>query len=118
MSDVVLGPGSARSEGASVLALYLLVGGFIGPLVEEIFFRGLIQQLIRQSFGAFTTILASTALFVAVHALNASGVHPVTHVVGGLLFAVLYEKSRSVIAPFIVHASGNAAMILLDRFMR
>ena len=38
---------------------------------------------------------------------------PVTQVVGGLVFALAYEYSGSLLAPILIHALGNLAIFSL-----
>ncbi|SHK04870.1 hypothetical protein SAMN02745216_02770 [Desulfatibacillum alkenivorans DSM 16219] len=86
---------------------YILGAGLIGPIAEEVFYRGLLFGFLRQ-WGAWTAIIGSTALFVFSHDLSA-GI-PVTQTVGGLVFAYAYEREKSLLVPLMIHMSGNLAM--------
>jgi membrane protease YdiL (CAAX protease family) len=87
-----------------------LVGGVIGPVWEEIFFRGFIFGFFRR-WGLYTAILISTALFVLPHY---DGSHlPLTQIVGGIVFAIAYEKEKSLIVPVTIHCLGNIAIFSL-----
>ncbi|MBI9074786.1 MAG: CPBP family intramembrane metalloprotease [Desulfatibacillum sp.] len=86
---------------------YLLGAGLIGPIAEEIFYRGLVFGFFRQ-WGASTAILGSTVLFVMSH--NIGDHFPVTQTVGGLVFAWSYEKEKSLLVPLMIHISGNLAL--------
>jgi hypothetical protein len=113
LKTAVLGNGASLPAGFSATLAYLPVACLVGPLMEEIFFRGLLQQLLRGFAGRALSVLISAASFAAAHAFVSGGFNPVTHVVGGLLFAFLYEKSKSLLAPVIVHVAGNSAITLL-----
>jgi membrane protease YdiL (CAAX protease family) len=90
--------------------LFYLVGGVIGPVWEEIFFRGFIFGFFRR-WGLYTAILISTALFVLPHY---DGSHlPLTQIVGGIVFAIAYEKEKSLIVPVTIHCLGNIAIFSL-----
>jgi hypothetical protein len=95
------------------IILFYLVGGVIGPVWEEIFFRGFIFGFFRR-WGLYRAILISTALFVLPHY---DGSHlPLTQIVGGIVFAIAYEKEKSLIVPVTIHCLGNIAIFSL-RFL-
>jgi uncharacterized protein len=87
------------------------VGALISPVAEEIFFRGLIYGFFRR-WGAAAAITGSTVLFAAAHLPIAS--LPLTQIVGGLLFAVAYERERSLTTPITIHVLGNTAIFSLS----
>jgi len=89
----------------------LLVGGFIGPIAEEIFFRGIIFGFFRK-WGATTANIFSTLIFVLTHRIG--GNIPVTQVVGGIVFAIAYEKEKNLMAPITIHCLGNLAIFSLS----
>lgn len=90
--------------------IFLLVGGIIGPIWEEIFFRGIIFGFFRR-WGVFAAVLVSSALFVLPHY---DGHHiPLTQIVGGIVFAVAYEKEKNLMVPITIHCLGNIAIFSL-----
>ena len=92
------------------IIFFFLVGGVIGPVWEEIFFRGIIFGFFRR-WGIYTAVLISTALFVLPHY---DGSHlPLTQIVGGIVFAIAYEKEKNLIVPVTVHCLGNIAIFSL-----
>ena len=93
--------------------IFFLVGGVIGPVWEEIFFRGIIFGFFRR-WGVYAAILISTALFVLPHY---DGRHlPLTQIVGGIVFAIAYEKEKSLMVPVTIHCLGNIAIFSLTFF--
>lgn len=112
----VLGGGTPSFSRASSALLYLLIACLIGPIAEEVFFRGLLQQFLRGVAGRVASVLLSAAIFAAAHAFAAGGFNPITHITGGLLFALLFERAKSLLAPVIVHVAGNSAIMLLAFF--
>ncbi|MBT8339962.1 MAG: CPBP family intramembrane metalloprotease, partial [Desulfatitalea sp.] len=87
------------------LVLLFLVGGLIGPLAEELFFRGVLYAYFRR-WGIAAALAASTAIFALLH-FNAV---PVTQVVGGLVFALAYERHRNLMVPIVIHVLGNSVL--------
>lgn len=92
------------------LALFFLVGGVLAPVAEEIFFRGLIYGYFRK-WGVAFALIASTALFTLAHSLKG---FPLTQMVGGLLFALAYEKEKNLLVPISIHVLGNLAIFTLS----
>ena len=89
--------------------LFFIVGGCIAPIAEEVLFRGYLYTYCRR-WGIVTALSLSTAVFVAMHL--PSGL-PVTQIVGGIAFAIAYEKHKSLIAPLIIHILANLAIFSL-----
>lgn len=89
--------------------LFFVVGGIVAPVAEEIVFRGLIFGYLRR-WGVPAAILISTALFAALH-LPAV---PITQIVGGVVFALAYHHSGSLMAPITIHVLGNLAIFTLS----
>ena len=89
------------------IVLFFVVGVLVAPMAEEVFFRGILYGFFRR-WGVSAALVLSTLLFVLPH-LGTSGL-PITQVIGGVLFAVAYEKEGSLIVPIIIHASGNMAI--------
>ena len=93
------------------IALLFLVGGLVGPVAEEIFFRGILYGFFRR-WGVFVALTIATLIFILAHP---GFPHiPVTQVVGGIVFAMAYEIEGSLIAPITIHVLGNAAIFTLS----
>ena len=92
------------------LFIFFLVGGVIGPIAEEIFFRGIVYGFFRQ-WGVPLAVISSTLLFVFIHPYGKN--LPVAQTVGGIVFAVAYEKEKSLFVPITIHSLGNLAIFSL-----
>jgi len=88
---------------SGVLAMLVLA-----PLAEELFFRGVVYRLFRQSFGVLFAIVLSAVCFAMMHGALLS-----PQLVGGLIFAVAYEWGRNLWVPIALHAGANAAVLLI-----
>jgi len=93
------------------LILFFIVGGMLGPVAEEVFFRGILYGFLRR-WGVIVALILSTLIFVLCHPIS-HGI-PVTRLVGGLLFALAYEFGGSLIVPITIHALGNLAIFTLS----
>ncbi len=96
------------------IVVFLLVGSVIGPIAEEIFFRGVIYGFFSQ-WGAVIAIIFSTLIFVFTHPIGGS--IPVTQFVGGIVFAIAYEKEQNLMVPITIHCLGNLAIFSLSIFI-
>jgi uncharacterized protein len=92
------------------LALYMLVGGGIAPVAEELCFRGILYTYFRR-WGVVPALLGSTIIFVALHSTRTL---PVTQTVGGIVFAIAYEINGNLMVPITIHALGNLAIFSLS----
>jgi membrane protease YdiL (CAAX protease family) len=95
----------------SEIILFFLIGGFIAPITEEIFFRGILYGFFRR-WGVLVALILSTLLFVLVHPIGSR--IPLPQVVGGIVFAVSYEMTRSLLTPITIHILGNTAIFTLS----
>ena len=93
------------------LILFFIVGGMVGPVAEEFFFRGILYGYFRR-WGVVVAVFLSTLLFVLPHAIHQR--IPITQVVGGIVFAVAYEVEGSLIVPIIIHVLGNMAIFTIS----
>ena len=93
------------------IVLFFLVAGVIGPVAEEILFRGIIYGFFRR-WGVLTALIMSSVIFVLAHS-TLSGI-PVPQIVGGIVFAIAYEKEGSLIVPITIHILGNMAIFTLS----
>ena len=90
-------------------------GVSLGPIIEELLFRGFLQPVLVDTFGVLAGILATSVLFGAMHLMqNAflwqSGVL-ITLV--GFVLGVVRHVSGSTRASAIVHVSYNALPFLV-----
>jgi membrane protease YdiL (CAAX protease family) len=122
----------------SLRVLIIITAVVVGPVLEEMLFRGLLQTMIRSFFchrghrehgemnykqcnsvlirvlseirnGAWFAILISSALFMTVHA-NV-GHWPALFILG-LCLGYSYEKSGSLLRPIFIHSLFNAIIII------
>jgi membrane protease YdiL (CAAX protease family) len=78
------------------------------PIVEELTFRGLLYGTLRTVTGAPLAALASGCLFAAAHGYGLAGFASVF--MSGILWALAYEKSRSLLPGILAHAVNNLSV--------
>jgi membrane protease YdiL (CAAX protease family) len=87
-----------------------LLAVLAAPIFEEFIFRGLIFGGLRRSLGFVPAAIASAAIFAIVH--PPASVVPVFGL--GLAAAFVYERTRMLAGPMIVHATYNAVVVALQ----
>lgn len=80
----------------------------VAPLLEEIFFRGLIQHPMERRWGPGAGILATASIFALVHVLP--WIFPL-HLVLGIAFGWAVYATRSLWAGVVLHAGNNALAV-------
>jgi membrane protease YdiL (CAAX protease family) len=95
----------------SQILIFLLVGGIVGPIAEELFFRGVLYGFLRR-WGIVVAIVVSTGLFVLAHPVSQG--FPLPQAVGGIVFALAYELEGSIMSPIVIHVLGNLALYTLS----
>jgi membrane protease YdiL (CAAX protease family) len=88
----------------------LLLGGIAAPFGEELLFRGVFFPMLRQRWGLWVGVLASSLIFAALHGHIAVAV---SAFVLGIILALVYHYSGSLWAAILVHAINNSARIAL-----
>jgi membrane protease YdiL (CAAX protease family) len=77
----------------------------MAPIAEELLFRGILFNTIKHASYPLAGMFASAALFALVHG-SVALMLPLF--VMGFALAWVYEKSGSIIAPIVMHATFNA----------
>jgi membrane protease YdiL (CAAX protease family) len=73
-------------------------------------FRGVLYPLLRNRWGLWPGVLASSLIFAVIHGDIAVGV---TAFVLGIILALVFEYSRSLWSAVLVHVLNNSLKILL-----
>lgn len=100
------GPIMSNPLGRLSIAIFAIA---VAPIVEEFFFRGLIQRRMERRRGTAAGIGLSAALFAGVHMLP--WVFPL-HFFLGVAFGFAVYATRSIWTGVILHASNNSAAML------
>ena len=99
--------GSGLSFNGKALILFFSIGGLIGPVAEEMFFRGIIYGFLRR-WGILIAMIGTTIIFSVAHLKGTP--FPLTQIVGGILFSIAYEVEKNLFTPITIHVLGNLAI--------
>ena len=83
--------------------------GFVGPLAEEVFFRGFLLAALVPPLGAFRAAALASAVFALSH-VDVGVMVP--FFATGLLLSWLYLRTRSVWPPFVAHSAQNVLALI------
>jgi len=84
----------------------------LAPLLEELFFRGLLYPLLRRAFGLIAAVLLTAAAFAAIHGaqLGLAWAPVLSIFVVGVVFTMVRVRTNSVAASFLMHCGYNFAL--------
>lgn len=87
----------------------------LGPLMEELFFRGFLFPVLARRFGVATGILTSALGFALMHATQYgySWASVLLILVVGIVLGTVRARQNSVAAAFLVHVAYNGTIILI-----
>lgn len=92
------------------LGAALVTASIAAPIVEELFFRGMLYGTLRTRWGATGGVISSGLLFAVPH------VYPIilaSIFVVGVTLAIVYEKTKSTIATIALHSAFNTVGVVV-----
>ena len=98
----------------SALGLFLVTGALIAPVAEEILFRGVLYTY-QKKWNRPAALILSTLIFAGFHYRGSE--LPLFQMVGGIVFALSFEHSKSLAAPIIIHSLGNLALFSISLYV-
>jgi len=84
---------------------------------EELVFRGLLQRAATEALGPVSGVAYATAVFATLHIGYLSVTDLAFVFVVGLLLGVLARRTRSLLAPTLLHAGINVSLFLVAPFL-
>ena len=94
--------------GRQELLYFLLITCLLGPIAEELVYRGVLMNTFLKDSPWYGDILLSACVFGYVHV--SSGLTPLaffTYASGGTILALLYRKTHSLYYPILLHIMIN-----------
>lgn len=94
--------------------IYMLF--FVG-LGEELLFRGLVQRDLMKALGWKSGLILASLLFAVMHLTWRSIPELVFVFFAGLLLGYLYYRTKSLVAPIVIHATGNVILVAVMPYL-
>ena len=91
------------------LIVTLISTGLIGPIIEELMFRGIIYNEFKKRYNNMKSILITTIFFAVIH-INI--IQILYAFALGFILIYLYEKYKNIKAPIILHMASNITTTL------
>lgn len=96
-------------EGGAATVLGMIAGVGIGPIVEEVIYRGVLFQGLRQRVGLWPAMGLSAIVFGLVHLL--APFYIVILAIFGFWLAGAFHRTGSLVVPIVGHATFNAIQL-------
>ena len=96
------------------IAMEILSAAIAAPVLEELFFRGMIYQRLRGYCEALPAILISSAFFGVFHGNLVQFVYAF---LVGCMLAYVYEKLKTIWAPVLFHVGANLLSVLITELL-
>jgi len=105
----------------ATVGLVLLVA-LVAPIVEELLFRGVVQEYVSAVSSAAVGIGVASVLFAGIHlsqvlvfsaSVSAAAAQLAVLAGLGVILGVAYEKTRNLAVPILMHAAYNTPQIVI-----
>ncbi len=110
--EIMESAGLTGTDGYAVSTILYAV--LFGPIAEELCFRGVTYQYARQHFPFWSANISQALLFGAMHMNPLQSVYAF---VLALAIGAIYEKTRNIFVPILIHICYNGGGMLLENYM-
>ena len=110
-------PVGPAEQAIALLEPWLVVIAIVlfAPIAEELFFRGIVFNAWLREAGRTWAYIGSSALFAAIH-LSLASLLPIFLL--GLGLAWVYQRTGTLLAPIVMHATVNAISVAVALALR
>jgi membrane protease YdiL (CAAX protease family) len=105
-----------KEERMPILVILTVFVGVIGPVIEEIFFRGFLYSALKKRFTIGMSMFLTSFVFAALH-MNTLGFLPIFSLAFVLVY--MFDKTGSLVPSIVIHCAHNCMIIIflfLSRF--
>jgi membrane protease YdiL (CAAX protease family) len=101
-------------------ATFFVMAAALAPVSEEIVFRGMIFNSLRLRMPIWAAATLCGLLFGLAHADISDMTSTIANIVplgiGGAILAMIYERTRNLVAPMIAHSLMNGTAVIVTLF--
>jgi membrane protease YdiL (CAAX protease family) len=101
----------ARSPDRFEVWQFRILAVAVGPVCEEVFFRGLLYNALRKKLPVTVAMLLQAVVFGFYHPFGA--VFSSAIALGALVIAAVYDWRKTLLAPILMHAMVNGIALVL-----
>ena len=95
------------------LIINIISSGLIGPVYEEILFRGIFYNKLLKFNSPKKSLIITTICFSLIHF---SPIKMFYALILGYIFTKIYQKDNNILSPIIIHVSANITSIFLYEY--
>lgn len=99
-----------KTKDSLKLIINIISSGLIGPIYEEILFRGIFYNKLLKFTSPKKSLIITTICFSLIHF---SPIKMLYALVLGYIFTKIYQKDNNILSPIIIHVSANITSIFL-----
>ena len=116
--DYVTANSNNISEAIKIVSkpMLLLSIGILGPITEEIIFRGILVGKLRKKISSTVCIIISSVLFMLIH-IHILAIEEILYYLPflftGIIYSITYYKTKNITLTIILHIMNNFPAILL-----
>ena len=114
---ILLPPPAIPSFSLSYFLKTLFYMTFFVGLGEELLFRGLLLTSLERIFDPYPALLIDSLIFAILHFTWRSVPEIIFVFLAGLLLGFIFQKTRSLSAPIVLHAINNTFLIAVFPFL-
>ena len=92
---------------SAILVVIILYVSILGPIIEEIFFRGFLYNSMKTHFPVWMAMIFQAAFFSMVHDPN-DLMHMFYTFLMGVALALAYESRGTLLSPIFIHIIANS----------
>jgi membrane protease YdiL (CAAX protease family) len=93
------------APGGPLFILFLILGFTLGPIAEELFFRGFLYNVLKSRVRIALAIAIQAGIFALCHMEGVA--YSIIVLLIGVALAIIYEKRKTLLTPIIVHIIKN-----------
>jgi len=102
---------SIKNIGIFYLSVFVLT--IVGPLLEEIFFRGLVLEILNKNTSVFPSVLATSFLFAMLHGIfGVFSLHLVFIFLASVVFSIAYIQC-GIVGSVLTHCFANSYLVFV-----
>ena len=90
---------------------YVICTGIIGPILEELLFRGIVLNKLKENYKTMTSILITSFLFAFFHQ---SFIQILYAFVLSFMLIYVYQKYKNILAPILLHITSNIFNLIIS----
>ena len=97
-------------QSSVVLLVILILAVTIGPVAEEIYYRGFVYKVLKFRLPIVPALILQAVFFALVHGYDLPNTIMISFV--GIVLALVYEFRKNLLTPVLMHCTNNAIQII------